>query len=119
MGARRPCDLVMEAILTATFTWSFPQFCTKPLMGDLADVVCEVHWRLRADDGVHRAEVYGSVALPEPDPETFTDFDALDPATVTAWVSNLLDVAGLEARLADMLAEQAEPTLVSRLAPWD
>ena len=104
--------------MTTTYTWSFPQFCTKPTLGELADVVCEVHWRLRADDGTHEAEVYGSVTLPEPDPEAFTDFDALDAATVTAWVSGLLDVPALEARLAAMLAEKSEPSTVPRPAPW-
>ena len=104
--------------MTTSYTWSFPQFCTRPNVGELADVVCEVHWRLKASDGTHEAEVYGSVTLPPPDPETFTDFDALDLTTVTGWVSGLLHVPALEARLAAMLAEKAEPSIVPRSAPW-
>jgi hypothetical protein len=104
--------------MTTTYTWSFPQFCTKPAVGELADVVCEVHWRLRASDGTHEAEVYGSVTLPEPDPDNFSEFETLSEAEVIDWITPLLDVPELQARLAERLAEQAAPPIVPRPAPW-
>ena len=104
--------------MTTSYTWSFPQFCTKPVVGELVDVVCEVHWRLRADDGTHEAEVYGSVTLPEPDPDNFLDFETLSEAEAITWVTPLLDVPALETRLAAMLAEKASPSTVTRAAPW-
>jgi hypothetical protein len=104
--------------MTITYAWSFPQFCTRPSVGELCDVVCTVHWRLAASDGVNAAEIYGSIALPGPDPEAFTDFDELEQATVEGWMASLLDVPALEAALGTRLAEEASPPMVPRAAPW-
>uniref|UniRef100_UPI003BA9FAC3 DUF7936 family protein n=1 Tax=Stappia sp. TaxID=1870903 RepID=UPI003BA9FAC3 len=104
--------------MTTIYTWSFPQFCTRPNVGELADVVCVVHWRLKGRDGTHEAAIYGSTTLPEPNPDNFRDFETLSEAEVIAWITPLLDVPAMEARLTRLLEEKKDPPIVTRAAPW-
>jgi hypothetical protein len=73
------------------------------------------HWRVSAVDGEHSAGAYGSVGFTRG--EDFTPFEALTEAQVIAWVKEQLDVEQIEAALAQIIAEQKQPTKVSG-TPW-
>jgi hypothetical protein len=86
----------------------------------LADVVRQVHWRLRAVDGPHAAEIYGAATLPMPaGGEVFTPFTDLTRAQVLGWLGGLIDMGAEEARALERLADLASPPVVAAPVPWD
>jgi hypothetical protein len=78
-------------------------------------LVTTAHWRVSAIDGEHTAGAYGSVGFTRG--EDFTPFDDLTEAQVIAWVKEQLDVEQIESALAQIIAEQKQPTKVSG-TPW-
>ena len=78
-------------------------------------LVITAHWRVSAVDGEHSAGAYGSVGFQRG--EDFTPFEQLSEAQVIGWVKSQLDVEQIEAALAQIIAEQKNPTKVSG-TPW-
>ena len=78
-------------------------------------LVTTAHWRVFAVDGEHNAGAYGSVGFTRG--EDFTPFESLTEAQVIAWVKEQLDVAEIEAALAQIIAEQKQPSKISG-TPW-
>ena len=78
-------------------------------------LVTTAHWRVSAVDGEHSAGAYGSVGFTRG--EDFTPFESLTEAQVIAWVKEQLDVAEIEAALAQIIAEQKQPSKISG-TPW-
>lgn len=78
-------------------------------------LVTTCHWRVSAVDGEHSAGAYGSVGFQRGD--DFTPFEQLSEAQVIGWVKSQLDVEQIEAALAQIIAEQKNPTKVSG-TPW-
>ena len=78
-------------------------------------LVTTAHWRVNAVDGEHSAGAYGSVGFARG--EDFTPFEQLTEAQVIGWVKSQLDVEQIEAALAQIIAEQKNPTKVSG-TPW-
>ena len=78
-------------------------------------LVITAHWRVNAVDGEHTASAYGSVGFQRGD--DFTPFEQLTEAQVIGWVKSQLDVEQIEAALAQIIAEQKNPTKVSG-TPW-
>jgi len=79
------------------------------------NLVVTAHWRVSAVDGEHSAGAYGSVGFTRGD--SFTPFEALTEAQVIAWVKEQLDVEQIEAALAQIIAEQKQPSKVAGV-PW-
>lgn len=79
------------------------------------DLVITAHWRVSAVDGEHSAGAYGSVGFTSGD--SFTPFEQLTEAQVIAWVKSQLEVEQIEAALAQIIAEQKQPSKVSGV-PW-
>lgn len=79
------------------------------------DLVITAHWRVSAVDGEHSAGAYGSVGFTRGD--SFTPFEQLTEAQVIAWVKSQLEVEQIEAALAQIIAEQKQPSKVSGV-PW-
>ena len=78
-------------------------------------LVTTAHWRVSAVDGEHTAGAYGSVGFTRGD--SFTPFESLTEAQVIAWVKEQLDVEQIEAALAQIIAEQKQPSKISG-TPW-
>ena len=102
-----------------TYTWTIAQLDTAPSVGDLADVVTCVHWRLAGEEGGHRAEIYGSASMAPPIPEAFSDYDTLTKAEVLGWLAGAMDMTEAEAKVAQMIADQQAPAVVPRPVPWE
>jgi hypothetical protein len=79
------------------------------------NLVVTAHWRVSAVDGEHTAGAYGSVGFTRGD--SFTPFEELTQEQVIAWVKEQLDVEQIETALAQIIAEQKQPTKVSG-TPW-
>ena len=78
-------------------------------------LVTTCHWRVSAVDGEYTAGAYGSVGFTRGD--DFTPFEQLTEAQVIAWVKEQLDVEQIETALAQIIAEQKQPSKISG-TPW-
>jgi hypothetical protein len=85
------------------------------------DVVFNVHWTLTGTDGTYSGNVYGSQSVTV-DPEApFTPYADLTQAQVIGWVKDALgeeQVASLEANVAEQIANQINPPVVTPDLPW-
>lgn len=110
--------------MSIAYTWTFPHLEVAPSSNGLTNVVKVVHWRVMASDAGFTEEAYGSVALSDPDPETFTAYAGLTAAAVEGWVKAAMNeqdaetVANLEASLAKRIEAKKAPPVVTMPAPW-
>jgi hypothetical protein len=85
------------------------------------DVVFTVHWTLSATDGTYNGSVYGSVGVTLDEGSTFTPYAELTEAQVVGWVQTALgaeQVAAYEANVAEQIANQINPPVVTPPLPW-
>jgi len=112
---------------TVTYTWRIERLDCAPSQDELTNVVCKIHWRLFATDGINTLDLYGDIPLHSPDPETFLAYDELSEATVIGWLESAIDerageeeptVAQMETGLSGMLAAKRAPSVVPMPFPW-
>ena len=104
-----------------TNTWNIQQLdCYPELDGD-TDVVFTVHWQLNGTDGTYNGSVYGTVGVTLDPDAPFTPYADLTEAQVIGWVQTALgeeQVAAYEANVAQQIADQANPPVVTPPLPW-
>jgi hypothetical protein len=102
-----------------TYTWSILQLDCAPSENGLTDVVKIIHWKFAGIDenGVF-ASLNNSYPLPEPTPESFTDYSSLTEATVIGWLECSLDVGYLQTRIANEIGSQYNPPITPLPLPW-
>lgn len=108
--------------MTITNTWGVVQMDTYPTFENFTDIVFTVHWNLTATDGEgHTGYTYGSVGLVV-DPENgYTPYDQLTEQQVVGWVKDALGeeaVTGYEENVAQQIANQINPPVVTPPLPW-
>lgn len=104
--------------MTATFSWTFPQFDVAPTEDGLDNVVKVIHWRLDAVDGTYRAGAYGSVGADAPDPNQFTPYSQITPEWAIAIVSGKVDVEETKRNLEKQIEDQRNPPIVPMRPPF-
>jgi len=107
--------------MAITNTWAVVQMDAYPEYEGNADVVFTVHWTLNATDGEHAGGVYGSVGLTLDPEATYVPYANLTEAQVIGWVKDALgeeQVAAYEANVAEQIANQINPPVVSPALPW-
>jgi hypothetical protein len=89
---------------------------------DLTDVVFNVHYRRQATeidgDKIWSAETYAVASVPPPSPEDFIPYDQLTFEQVCGWLEQILNVEAIDASLAQQIATQKNPPVVSLPLPW-
>ncbi len=107
--------------MAITNTWSVVQMDAYPEYEGNTDVVFVVHWTLSGTDGEHTGGVYGSAGLTL-DPEAiYVPYADLTEAQVIGWVKEALGeeaVTGYEANVAQQIADQINPPVVTPQLPW-
>ena len=112
--------------MAINYTWDVSTVDTYPTKDSNADVVYNVHWRIRGTDSSNNdsegnpqtAEVYGSQGLDTSDLSSFTNWSSLDAAKVQGWVEAALGadkVTELKAGLDSQIAEKVTPTSVTKI----
>lgn len=90
--------------------------------GNLQDVVIIVFWtRLAVEQSggkEYSASVYGSYAVPAPNPNDFTPYANLSKQQVDGWLDAGLPVAELDAGLDSNIQSQINPTTEQLPLPW-
>ena len=102
-------------------TWSVAQLDAYPEAEGHSDVVFGVHWRLDGVDGEHAGGVYGSVGVTLDPDAPFVPYADLTEAQVIGWVQDALgeeQVASYEANVAQQIANQINPPVVTPPLPW-
>lgn len=104
-----------------TNTWTVVQMDCYPEYDNHTDVVFTVHWILSGTDGTYNGSVYGSVGVTVDEGATYTPYADLTEAQVIGWVQDALgeeQVAAYEANVAQQIADQADPPVVTPPLPW-
>ena len=107
--------------MTITNTWAVVQMDAYPEYEGEPDVVFTVHWTLNGTDGTYNGSVYGSAGITLIEGASFTPYADLTQAQVIGWVQDALGpeaVAALEANVAQQIADQANPPVVTPPLPW-
>lgn len=99
--------------------WIITKLKCKTNDGGLTNVVQRIKWRYKftetVNGKVYETELYGSLDLPEPDPNSFTLFNDLTKQQVEEWIIlNMGDgyIQYLEQQLQSNLNELIYPTIV-------
>ena len=104
-----------------TNTWAVVQMDAYPEEDGEQDVVFNVHWTLTGTDGTYTGSVYGSQGVSIDPDAPFTPYDQLTEAQVIGWVQAAMgeeQVASYEANVAQQIADQIDPPVVTPPLPW-
>lgn len=107
--------------MSVTYTWNVAQMDCYPEADGESDVVFTVHWTLAATDGTYANSAYGTSGVSVDPDAPFTPYEDLTLDQVIGWVQAAMGeekVAQLEISLADQLAAQANPPVVTPPLPW-
>ena len=102
-------------------TWNVVQMNEYPEFDGEQDVVFQVHWTLTGTEGEYTGSVYGSVGVSLDAESQFTPYNELTLEQVIGWVQDALgaeQVAAYEANVAQQIADQQNPPVVSLPLPW-
>ena len=111
--------------MAINYAWDVSTVDTYPTKDSNADVVYNVHWRLKATDDTNKdsdgnnwtSETYGSQDLDTDSISSFVAFGSLDAAKVQGWVEAALTadkVTELKSRLDAQIALKITPTSVTK-----
>lgn len=98
--------------------WTISALDCSPSEDGFTNVVKVVHWRCEGTDGEFSGSVYATCSLPAPH-EQFTAYDDLTKETVLGWIwANGVDKAATEAAVAQQIANQINPPVITPPLPW-
>lgn len=107
--------------MAITNTWAVVQMDAYPEYDGETDVVFNVHWTLSATDGTYNGSVYGAQIVSLDPAAPFTPYADLTEAQVIGWVQDAMgteQVDAYEANVAQQIADQANPPVVTPPLPW-
>jgi hypothetical protein len=104
--------------MAITYTWSFPQFDVAKAEDGLTDVVKTIHWRYDAQDGAFNVGAYGTVALGEPDPDSFIPYTQITEAWAIGCVTAQVNLEELNTALETQIENQKNPPVVPMVPPF-
>ena len=103
--------------MATTFNWQITAMnCSTTEQNP--DTVIVVHWQLTGTDGTYNGSVYSTCSVPAPE-GTFTPYADLTQDQVLGWIwANGVDKASAEAAVAQQIANQVNPPVVTPPLPW-
>ena len=104
--------------MAITYENVIEQLQCYPTLGQNANVVFSIYWRINATDGTHRATSYGSVGLDTENIVDFTAFNSLTKDKVWEWVAAKISVGDIEQQLDRQIQELVTPTRTTPALPW-
>ena len=107
--------------MAVTNVWNVTQMDCYPEAEGEQDVVFTVHWTLTGTEDTYTGYVYGSVGVTLDPQEPFTPYNDLTLEQVVGWVQAALGeegVASAEGNVADQIANQINPQVVTPPLPW-
>jgi len=111
--------------MAVSYFWTINPLEAYPTASGETDVVFVAHWQLHATEEVsgstYTAQSIGTQGLVYASGSAFTPFEELTLAQVQGWVEAAMgpeQVASLEAGLAQNIANQINPPVVTLQSPW-
>lgn len=109
--------------MSATINWTVTAMDCYPQADGETDVVFTVHWTCSGAQTIngktYNGSVYSTCAVPAPTGSAFTPYDQLTEAQVLGWIwANGVDKAATEAAVAQQIANQINPPVVTPPLPW-
>ena len=107
--------------MSVNYVWGVSQLDAYPQHDGETDVVFTVHFNLTGTDGDYTGYVYGTVGVTYNPEEPFVPYNELTLEQVIGWVQDALgaeQVAAYEANVAQQIADQQNPPVVSLPLPW-
>ena len=107
--------------MPTTYSWVISQLECYPQHEGHSDVVCTIHWRRQATDGIHLADCCGAQTVIFAPGSPFTPYDQLTRQQVESWLENALGetrLGELKVSLDKQLADQAAPATAQPPLPW-
>jgi len=113
-----------------TYKWIISSMDSQLVEGSLTDVVITVHWRRSGQTADYDptvipqvgyyADVYGALALENPDPADFIAYADLTQTDVEGWLNEMTEPtpAELDANLAAQIALLENPVDATLPLPW-
>ena len=99
--------------------WIIERLDCLPQSAEGADYVVTAYWRCNGADGDYSGTVYGSCGFSVEQGPSFTPYADLTEAQVLGWVwANGVDKDATEAAVAQQIANQKNPPIVSPPLPW-
>lgn len=99
--------------------WIIERLDCIPQTAEGADFVVTAYWRCNGADGDYTGTAYGSCGFAVEQGPSFTPYDDLTEAQVLGWVwANGVDKDATEAAVAQQIANQKNPPIVSPPLPW-
>jgi hypothetical protein len=108
----------MTSIITTSIVWDVEQMDCYPTYESETDVVFTVHWRCTATKDQYIASSYGTVGCTYEAGAPFTPYAQLTEQQVLGWVWETVNKDATEAALAQNIADQINPPVVSPPLPW-
>jgi hypothetical protein len=108
--------------MAITYEWKISQLDLYPTVEDHTDVVFNVHWRVRAVDGIYETFSYGTQEVSYDGSQPFVAYEDLTESMIIGWVKDSMGierVADLEASLASNIEVQKNPPVVVLPLPWE
>jgi len=111
--------------MAITYNWTINPLEAYPTASNHNDVVFIAHWQYHAtevvEDKTYTATSIGTQSLPAPTGSAFTPFEELTLEQVTGWVTDAMGeerVDAMKASLAQQIANQINPPVVTLQSPW-
>jgi hypothetical protein len=107
--------------MTVTTTWNINQMDAYPEYEGSTNVVFTVHWSVTATEDEYVGYSYGSVGLTLDTGATYLPYAELTEAQVIGWVHSAMgeeQVVAIETSVANQIAIQQNPPVVTPQLPW-
>jgi len=104
-----------------TYNWIIKKLETKNI-GDIKNVVFNIHWDLSITDGINAVNASGIQGLEYQDNQSFTPYENLTEKQVTDWIINFPVPEGITSiftLLEDKLATMATQQNTNNTLPWE
>lgn len=105
--------------MNITYTWDCTTVDTYPAVGELSDVIFNVHWRLTGvDEDTEMASTsIGTQMIDVDDLTDFVEFADLTNDLIAEWVETAIGAEGVElikSSIANAIEEKINPTVVTK-----
>ena len=105
--------------MATEIVWNVSELNCLPDAEGKQDYVVTAHWQCNGLDGDYSGSVYSTCSFAVVQGEAFTPYDQLTQDQVLGWVwANGVDKAATEAAVAQQIANQINPPIVSPPLPW-
>lgn len=113
----------MDTLNSTSITWDITALDCYQQADNETDVVFNVHWtcsgQQTASGQTYIGSVYSTFSLPAPTGPDFTPYAQLTETQVLGWIwANGVDKAATEAAVAQQIANQINPPVVTPPLPW-